>query len=109
MNNIRVDQRANEEFNKIGVAEELRITSLRHDNTIRNPVTIWVVRVGVDHFIRAVNGRGSVWFRGVQVCYEGHIRAVGVVLDKVSDGYQAMKKCKATKGSDWVLRKEVLK
>jgi len=70
-----------DELNKIGTAEELQIASLRRDGTLRNPVTIWVVLVGDDLYIRSVNGRGSNWFRGVQTRYEGQIRAGGVVKD----------------------------
>jgi hypothetical protein len=44
-------------------------------------VTIWVVRHGNDHYVRSVNGRGSSWFRGIQVRHEGHIRAGGVDKD----------------------------
>ena len=69
------------ELNKIGTAEELQIASLRRDGTLRKLVTIWVVRVGDDLYIRSVNGRGSAWFRGVQTRYEGHIRAGGVNRD----------------------------
>ena len=71
----------NKELDKIEAAEELRIASLRHDDTLRNPVTIWVVRVGDDLYVRSVNGRSSAWFRGVQVRHEGHIRAGGVEKD----------------------------
>ena len=70
-----------DELNKIGTAEELRIASLRRDGTLRTPVTIWVVRVGDDLYVRSVNGRTSAWFRGVQTRYEGHIRAGGVDKD----------------------------
>ena len=70
-----------EELNKIGTAEELEIASLRRDGTLRKPVTIWVVRVGDDLYVRSVNGRTSAWFRGVQARYEGHIRAGGVDKD----------------------------
>jgi hypothetical protein len=70
-----------DELNKIGNAEELRIASLRTDGTLRNMVTIWVVRVGDDLYVRSVNGRTSVWFRGLQTRYEGHIRAGGVEKD----------------------------
>ena len=70
-----------DELNKIGKAEELQIASLRRDGTLRNPVTIWVVRVGDDLYVRSVNGRNSAWFRGVQTRYEGHIRAGGVNKD----------------------------
>ncbi len=70
-----------DELNKIGKAEELQIASLRADGTLRNPVIIWVVRVGDDLYVRSVNGRGSAWFRGVQVRHEGRIRAGGVEKD----------------------------
>ena len=71
----------NDELGKIGKAEELQIASLRRDGTLRNPVTIWVVRLGDDLYVRSVNGRGSAWFRGIQVRYEGHIQAGGVEKD----------------------------
>ena len=67
-----------DELTKIGTAEELEIASLRRDGTLRNPTTIWVVRVGDDLYIRSVNGKTSAWFRGVQVHHEGHIQAGGV-------------------------------
>ena len=44
-------------------------------------MTIWVVRLGEDLYVRSVNGRGSAWFHGVQTRYEGQIRAGGVVKD----------------------------
>ncbi len=69
------------ELTKIGKAEELEIASLREDGTLRKPVTIWVVRLGDDLYVRAVNGRTGVWFRGAQVRHEGHIQAGGVGKD----------------------------
>ena len=68
----------NDELKKIGTAEELQIASLRSDGTLRNFVTIWVVRVGDEIYIRSVNGRTSAWFRGVQTRHEGRIQAGGV-------------------------------
>jgi len=67
-----------DELIKIGTAEELEISSLRRDGTLRNPVTIWIVRLGDDLYVRSVYGRTSAWFRGVQTRHEGHIRAGGV-------------------------------
>jgi hypothetical protein len=64
-----------DELTKIGEAEELQISSLRSDGTMTNPVTIWVVRVGNDLYVRAVNGRTGVWFKATQVRHEGHISA----------------------------------
>ena len=45
------------ELNKIGKAEELQIASLRPDDALRNPVTIWVVPVGDDSSHAAQDGR----------------------------------------------------
>ena len=42
-----------DELDKIGSAEELQIASLRRDGTLRKPVTIWVVRVGDDLYVRS--------------------------------------------------------
>ncbi len=70
-----------DELNKVGTAEELEIASLRSDGTLRKTVTIWVVRVGDDLYVRSVNGRSGAWFRGVQDCHEGRIWADGVEKD----------------------------
>ena len=70
-----------DELNKIGKAEELQIASLRSDGTLRKLVTIWVVRLGDDLYVRSVNGRTSAWFRGTQTRHEGHIRAGSVDKD----------------------------
>ena len=70
-----------DELIKIGTAEELEIASLRRDGTLRKPVTIWVVRLGDDLYVRSVNGRTSAWFRGTQERHEGHIQAGGVAKD----------------------------
>lgn len=69
------------ELARIGAAEELQIASLRRDGTLRQPVTIWVVRIGDELYVRSVNGRTSAWFRGAQSRYEGHIQAGGVQKD----------------------------
>jgi hypothetical protein len=70
-----------EELNNIGSAEELRLASLRRDGSLRKPVTIWVVRVGDDLYVRCVNGRDGAWFRSTQVRHEGHIKAGGIDKD----------------------------
>lgn len=76
-----MDTWTNEELNKIGTAEELRIATLRRDGTLRKPVIIWVVRLGDDLYVRCVNGREGAWFRGVLTRHEGCIWAGGVEKD----------------------------
>jgi hypothetical protein len=70
-----------EELDAIGAAEELQLSSVRRDGTLRNPVTMWVVRHGDRLYVRSVYGRGSSWFRGAQTRHEAHIRAGGVEKD----------------------------
>jgi hypothetical protein len=70
-----------DELAKIGKAEELEIASRRRDGTLRNPVTIWVVRHGDDLYVRSVKGRAGPWFRGTQARHEGRIQAGGVEKD----------------------------
>jgi hypothetical protein len=70
-----------EELVAIGAADELDLASARRDGTLRRPVTMWVVRVGDDVFVRSVTGRGSSWFRSAQARREAHIRAGGVGKD----------------------------
>ncbi len=70
-----------DELNKIGRAEELQLASLRRAGTLRNPVTIWVVRLGDDLYVRSVNGRTGAWFRAAQERHEGRIQAGGVDKD----------------------------
>src|SRR5438093_9637213 len=72
-----------DELSKIGAAEELDLASVRGDDTLREPVTIWVVRHGDDLYVRSVYGRTSGWFRGVEDRHEGHISAGGVEKDVV--------------------------
>jgi hypothetical protein len=70
-----------DELDRIARAEELEIASVRRDGTLRQPVTIWVVRHGDDLYVRSVNGRTSSWFRAAQVRHEAHVEAGGVGKD----------------------------
>ena len=90
-----------DELTKIEAADELDIASIRLDGTLRNLVTIWVVRLGDDLYIRSVNGRTGAWFRGTQVRHEGRIGAGGVekdvtfvdaddgITDQIDDAYRS--------------------
>ncbi|MHC1739780.1 MAG: DUF2255 family protein [Anaerolineaceae bacterium] len=67
-----------EELAKIEKSEEIQIAAIRSDGTLRNPVTIWIVRLGDELYVRSVNGRNSAWFSGVLVKHAGHIWAGGI-------------------------------
>ena len=70
-----------DDLTRIGAADELEIAARRRDGTLRNPVTIWVVRHDDTLYVRSVNGRDAAWFRGGQVTHEGRIWAGGVEKD----------------------------
>jgi hypothetical protein len=72
-----------DEFDRIAAADELRIMPLRQDGTPRNPVTTWVVSSGDDLYVRSYKGTDGAWFRAVQECHEGIVRAEGVRIDVV--------------------------
>lgn len=70
-----------DELKKIEKADELNLASLRRDGTLRSPVTMWVVRVDDNLYVRAVKGRTGAWFRGVLMRREGRVWSGGVEQD----------------------------
>jgi hypothetical protein len=72
---------APDELDRIGVAEELDLTAKRRDGTSRKPVTIWVVRVGDDLYVRSWRGSGAGWYRAVMARPEARVSAGGVQRD----------------------------
>ncbi len=71
----------NDELDKIGTEDELRIAAVRSDGTLRKPTIIWMVRVGDDIYIRSAHETNAAWYRGTQVRHEGRIWAGGVEKD----------------------------
>ncbi|MFC0681044.1 DUF2255 family protein [Lysobacter korlensis] len=70
-----------DELRRVGDADELHVTSLRPDGSLRPSVTIWVVRVGDDLYIRSAYGPQNGWFRRARASGAGRIRAGGVERD----------------------------
>ncbi|MFF5076547.1 DUF2255 family protein [Actinoplanes sp. NPDC000266] len=70
-----------EELRRIGQAEELQVSSVRADGSLRPYVTIWVVRSGDDIFVRSAYGAANGWFRRAKAAGAGRIRAGGVERD----------------------------
>src|SRR5437660_12168027 len=69
------------DLERIGAAEELQLATFKEDGTLRKPVTIWVVRVGDELYVRSYLGREGAWFRHIQLRPEGRIVAGGVTKD----------------------------
>ncbi len=70
-----------DDLDRIGRATELEIASQRADGSMRPYVTIWVVRVGDDLYVRSAYGVDNPWFRRAKASGVGRIRAGGVERD----------------------------
>jgi hypothetical protein len=69
------------DLERFGAAEVLQLATLKADGTLRKPVTIGVVRVDDDLYVRAYRGRETAWFRHIQQQPVVRIVAGGVTKD----------------------------
>src|SRR5438552_2189554 len=70
-----------DDLSRIGRAEELGVSSWRRDGTLRHYVTIWVVRVGDNLYVRTAAGMDNPWFVRAKASGRGRIRAGGIERD----------------------------
>ena len=70
-----------DDLDRIGNAEELRLATQQPDGTLRDPVTIWVIRHDNDLYVRSWRGPGGSWFRRTRERRNGRIQAGGVDKD----------------------------
>lgn len=68
------------ELARIDQSDELDLQSQRADGTLRDPVTMWVVRHDDELYVRPVKGRDG-WYKGTRTRHQGHIRSGGVDRD----------------------------
>lgn len=67
-----------DELQRIGDATELQLASKCADGSLRPYVTMWVVRVGSDIYVRSAGGPDRPWYLHASASGAGHIRAGGV-------------------------------
>lgn len=70
-----------DELGRIGDATELGLASRRRDGSLRPFVTMWVVRVGNELYVRSAYGPDNPWYRRALASGRGRIRAGGVAAD----------------------------
>ena len=70
-----------DELRRVGGADELQVASYRTDGTLRPGVTIWVVTLGDDVYLRSAYGPDNGWFRRALESGTGRVRAGGVTKD----------------------------
>jgi hypothetical protein len=61
--------------------DELSVASLRSDDTLTHPRTVWVVRYGDDLYIRSVNGPTAGWYVSARARDEGRVISGGTEKD----------------------------
>jgi hypothetical protein len=72
-----------DELTTIGRAEELQLASSRADGTLRPYVTMWVVGVGDELYVRSARGPANGWYVRALRSGAGRIRAGGLERDVV--------------------------
>ena len=70
-----------EELDGIAGATELPLASFDDDGSLRPYVTMWVVRVGDEVYVRSAGGADRPWYRNATASGSGRIRAGGVERD----------------------------
>jgi hypothetical protein len=70
-----------DELERIGRATELGVASRRSNGSLRPYVTIWVVGVGDELYVRSAHGPTNGWYRRAKASGAGRIRAGGVERD----------------------------
>lgn len=69
------------DLDALGNAEEVQLSTKRHDGSLRDPVPVWVVRVGNELFVRSYRGRAGSWYRHARRHPAGRISAAGIDRD----------------------------
>jgi len=67
-----------QELDRIGQAGELQLATQRHQGGFSRYVTMWVVRVSDDLYVRSAYGPDNPWYRRARAAECGRIRAGGL-------------------------------
>jgi hypothetical protein len=67
-----------EELDKINAVEEIEIAPLQPTGKPGKPVTIWVVRLGDELYVRSYRGEGGAWYQDALASGKGFIWAGGL-------------------------------
>lgn len=70
-----------DDLERIGSSEELDLASRRADGSLSGFVTMWVVRVDDDVYVRSAHGPENPWYRRALARGLGTIRAGGIERD----------------------------
>ena len=63
------------ELEKLGKADEIKLFSLKKEGAYYNPVTIWIVQVDNDLFVRSYKGVKGAWYQRALINHKGKVSA----------------------------------
>ena len=67
-----------DELDRFGAAEEIEITPVGGDDALRRAITIWMVRLGDNLYVRSAYGRSAAWFRAAETDHQGRSSSGGI-------------------------------
>jgi hypothetical protein len=67
-----------DELDRFGEADEIEISSVRADGSLRPFIIIWAVRLGDGVYVRSALGPENGWFRRAKASGLGRIRVAGI-------------------------------
>ena len=70
-----------DEIDRFGAAEEIEIAPVGGAGALRKPVTVWIVRLGDNLYVRSAYGRGSAWFCAAERHHQGRISVGDIEKD----------------------------
>ena len=70
-----------DELEKIGSKEEIKLVASKKDGTFFNPVTIWIVQVDNELYVRSYRGSNGSWYKHVQLNSKGRVSAGKITKD----------------------------
>jgi hypothetical protein len=72
-----------DEIDRLGREDEIHVSSIRRDGSVRPPVTMWMVTDGGSLYVRAVKGVDGPWYRHVRATDQAHVTTAGLTADVV--------------------------
>jgi len=70
-----------QELDRVGQAQELQLASQQRQGGLSQYVTMWVVRVGDNLYVRSAGGPNRPWYRRAHAAGAGRVRAGGIERD----------------------------
>ena len=79
----QTDRWTDDEIDRLSREDEIHLSSIRRDGSVRRPVRMWMVTDGGAVYVRAVKGVDGPWYRHVRATDQARVTSAGVTADVV--------------------------